>query len=262
MAHRTLIGGTGYTVTGGTDLIDGTARSRTAGRTLVDGTAYAIGFGGLDADFSKNSWRTIIAACQNKQVPDTWNVGDSCMMAFGKKNYQIDIIGKNHDAYAAGGTAPLTFQLHNSYSTAYAMNSTSTNAGGWKECAMRKTHLPAVLALMPAEVQSGIREVSKTTAAGGSGSSGIETVTDKLFLLSEVETFGSTGNSAAGEGSQYAYYGAGGSAVKTLNGGMSSWWLRSPMRTSNYSFCASSGGGSPTDLDATAERGTAFAFCF
>ena len=48
MAHRTLIGGTGYTVTGGTDLIDGTARSRTAGRTLVDGTAYAIGFGGLD----------------------------------------------------------------------------------------------------------------------------------------------------------------------------------------------------------------------
>ena len=63
MAHRTLIGGTGYTVTGGTDLIDGTARSRTAGRTLVDGTAYAIGFGGLDADFSKNSWRTIIAAC-------------------------------------------------------------------------------------------------------------------------------------------------------------------------------------------------------
>ena len=118
MAHRTLIGGTGYTVTGGTDLIDGTARSRTAGRTLVDGTAYAIGFGGLDADFSKNSWRTIIAACQNKQVPDTWNVGDSCMMAFGKKNYQIDIIGKNHDDYADGsGKAPLTFQMHTCYAT-------------------------------------------------------------------------------------------------------------------------------------------------
>ena len=45
---------------------------------------------------------SIIAACQNKQVPDTWNVGDSCMMAFGKKNYQIDIIGKNHDDYADG----------------------------------------------------------------------------------------------------------------------------------------------------------------
>ena len=143
----------------------------------------------------------------------------------------------------------------------YAMNSTSTNGGGWKECAMRKTHLPTVLALMPAEVQSGIREVSKTTMAKRSDK-WLETVPDKLFLLSEVETFGSTGNSAAGEGSQYAYYGAGGSAVKTLNGGMSSWWLRSPMRTSDYSFCASSGGGEPTNLDAKLERGTAFAFCF
>ena len=43
MAHRTLIGGTGYTVTGGTDLIDGTDRSPTAGRTQVDSTANAIG---------------------------------------------------------------------------------------------------------------------------------------------------------------------------------------------------------------------------
>ena len=240
-----------------TSSLNGNSRTQTVliGTQTADITLF-------DSVFANNSWETIIAVCKAGNVPDSWAVGNSKSMTIGGAEYQIDIIGKNHDAYAAGGTAPLTFQLHNSYSTAYAMNSTSTNTGGWKECAMRKTHLPAVLALMPAEVQSGIREVSKTTAAGGSGSSGIETVTDKLFLLSEVETFGSTGNSAAGEGSQYAYYGAGGSAVKTLNGGMSSWWLRSPMRTSNYSFCASSGGGSPTDLDATAERGTAFAFCF
>ena len=213
-----------------TSSLNGNSRTQTVliGTQTADITLF-------DSVFANNSWETIIAVCKSGNVPDSWAVGNSKSMTIGGAEYQIDIIGKNHDAYAAGGTAPLTFQLHNSY---------------------------AVLALMPAEVQSGIREVSKTTAAGGSGSSGIETVTDKLFLLSEVETFGSTGNSAAGEGSQYAYYGAGGSAVKTLNGGMSSWWLRSPMRTSNYSFCASSGGGSPTDLDATAERGTAFAFCF
>ena len=217
----------------------------------------------FDSVFANNSWETIIAVCKAGNVPDSWAVGNSKSMTIGGAEYQIDIIGKNHDDYADGsGKAPLTFQLHNSYGTAYAMKSTSTNAGGWKECAMRKTHLPAVLALMPAEVQSGICEVSKTTAAGGSGSSWVETVTDKLFLLSEVETFGSTGNSAAGEGSQYAYYETGDSAVKTLNGEMSSWWLRSPMRTSDYSFCASSGGGEPTHLDAKLERGTAFAFCF
>ena len=126
---------------------------------------------------------------------------------------------------------------------------------------MRKTHLPAVLALMPAEVQSGIREVSKTTAAKSSDK-WLETVPDKLFLLSEVEVFNSTENSATGEGSQYAYYGSGYSAVKTLNGTGTCWWLRSPMRTSDYSFCASTVGGEQTNLNATDEHGTAFAFCF
>ena len=187
MAHRTLIGGTGYTVTGGTDLIDGTARSRTAGRTLVDGTAYAIGFGRLDADFSKNSWRTIIAACQNKQVPDTWNVGDSCMMAFGKKNYQIDIIGKNHDDYADGsGKAPLTFQMHTTYATQYKMNGAEYNNCGWKNCLVRTSNaFPALKKVMPAEVVAALKAVTKKTTAGGA-SSAIDTTEDTLFLLSEI----------------------------------------------------------------------------
>ena len=216
----------------------------------------------FDSVFANNSWETIIAVCKAGNVPDSWAVGNSKNMTIGGTEYQIDIIGKNHDDYADGsGKAPLTFQLHNSYGTAYAMNSTSINAGGWKECAMRKTHLPAVLALMPAEVQSGIREVSKTTAAKSSDK-WLETVPDKLFLLSEVETFGSTANSEAGEGSQYTYYETGGSTVKTLNGTATSWWLRSPMRTSDYTFCASSVGGDPTHLNATDERGAAFAFCF
>lgn len=216
----------------------------------------------FDSVFANNSWETIIAACRSGNVPDSWAVGNSKNMTIGGAEYQIDIIGKNHDDYADGsGKAPLTFQLHNCYGTAYAMNSTSTNAGGWKECAMRKTHLPAVLALMPAEVQSGIREVSKTTETKSSDS-WLATVSDKLFLLSEVEVFNSTENSETGEGSQYAYYGASGSTVKTLNGTATSWWLRSPMRTADFAFCASSVGGDPTHLNATDERGTAFAFCF
>ena len=214
--------------------------------------------------FANNSWETIIAACRSGDVPDSWAIGNSKNMTINGTDYQIDIIGKNHDDYADGsGKAPLTFQMHNSYGTAYAMNSTSTNAGGWKECAMRKTHLPAILALMPAEVQSGIREVSKITLSRDtSGIPTMDTTSDKLFLLSEVEVFNSTENSASGEGSQYAYYGASGSTVKTLNGGRISWWLRSPMSTSDYSFCASSAGGAPTNLNATDERGAAFAFCF
>ena len=217
-----------------------------------------------DPVFGNNSWADIIKACQEKQVPNTWNVGDSCNMTINNKTYAIDIIGKNHDDYADGsGKAPLTFQMHNSYGTAYAMNSTSTNVGGWKECAMRKTHLPAILALMPAEVQSGIREVSKITLSRDTaGIPTMDTTSDKLFLLSEIEVFNSIEYSTSGEGSQYAYYGASGSTVKTLNGKDTSWWLRSPMSTSDYTFCASSVGGNQTNLRATDERGAAFAFCF
>ena len=69
----------------------------------------------FDAIFANNSWEEIIAACQSGNVPDSWSVGDSKAMTINGTNYQIDIIGKNHDTYTAGGTAPLTFQMHDCY---------------------------------------------------------------------------------------------------------------------------------------------------
>lgn len=44
MAHKTLISGTPYSMTGGTDLIAGTSYQIGGGRTLVNGTAYEIKF--------------------------------------------------------------------------------------------------------------------------------------------------------------------------------------------------------------------------
>ena len=44
MAHKTLVGGTAYEISGGKTLIDGTAYSIKNGKTLVGGTAYEIGF--------------------------------------------------------------------------------------------------------------------------------------------------------------------------------------------------------------------------
>src|SRR5574344_918776 len=149
-------------------------------------------------------------------------------MTIGGASYTVTIIGKNHDTYTAGGTAPITFQLQDCYGTKYQMNSSDTNSGGWTDCAMRSTHLPALLAAMPAEVKAAIREVNKLSSAG-SQSATINTTADKLFLLSEIEIFGSITYSKSGEGSQYAYYSAGNSKVKNVSGGsVSSWWERSP----------------------------------
>ena len=44
MAHKTLVGGTAYEITGGKALVDGTVYSIKNGKTLVGGTAYEVGF--------------------------------------------------------------------------------------------------------------------------------------------------------------------------------------------------------------------------
>lgn len=44
MAHKTLVGGTAYGISGGKCLIGGTAYSIKKGRTLVGGTGYDISF--------------------------------------------------------------------------------------------------------------------------------------------------------------------------------------------------------------------------
>ena len=183
-------------------------------------------------------------------------------MIINNTTYAIDIIGKNHDDYADGsGKAPLTFQLHDCYGETKNMNSSNTNSGGWTSCAMRSTHLPDILALMPTEVQNGIREVSKKASVGG-GSSTIETVSDKLFLLSEIEIFGSVSSSKSGEGTQYDYYKAGNSKVKKRNGSEAYWWERSPRARGSTNFCLVTSNGSASNIGASNTYSVAFAFCF
>ena len=260
-AHKTLVNGTTYTVKGGKCLVNGTVYSIKKGRTLIGGTGYDITFKPpYGPVFANNTWEQIIEACHNNAVPDTWKVADQKPMTINGVDYQIDIIGKNHDDYSDGsGKAPLTFQLHDCYGTKYQMNSSNTNTGGWTSCAMRSTHLPAILALMPSEVQAGIKEVNKLTSEG-SVSSTINTTADKLFLLSEIEIFGSRTYSKSGEGSQYAYYSAGNSKVKNLSGSAYNWWERS--LTGSAYFCRVNNNGTADKLYASNSRGVAFAFCF
>lgn len=233
--------------------------SNTASVSVKDSYALTLNF--LKGNFADNDWASIIAACHSGSVPSTWVVGNSKIMTINGTSYQVDIIGKNHDTYTAGGKAPLTFQLHDCYANTKVMNSSNTNSGGWKNSAMRTTHLPAILALMPTEVQNGIREVSKKASVGGASST-IETVSDKLFLLSEGEIFGSTTYSAAGEGTQYDYYKAGNSKVKKRSGSADTWWELSPVATSYTGFCMVNRDGYADYNSASDDRAVAFGFCF
>lgn len=211
--HNTLSGGVSCEVTGGTVLIGGVACEIQSGMTLVNGVAKEITFAPpveVEAVFSDNTWEQIVAACQAKYIPDTWNVGDSKTMAINGISYPIIIIGKNHDVYSDGsGTAPLTFRMNECYHQLYSMHGSAGYTAGWPGCDMRNSYLPAILAQMPSVVRNSIREVDKETT-NGKGATAIVLESDKLFLLSESEMTGSRcvyQNINVGlEGSRYEYF--------------------------------------------------------
>lgn len=70
-AHKTLVGGTAYTVKGGKCMVDGTVYNILKGRTLIDGTGWDITFPSAEPDVSK-TWRFNDAiSCWDGM---TWNV--------------------------------------------------------------------------------------------------------------------------------------------------------------------------------------------
>ena len=241
----------------GTWTVTATAGSTTNTADVVVGTAN-VDLIMIDPVFRNNSWAAIIKACQEKQVPDTWNVGDSCNMTINNKTYAIDIIGKNHDDYADGsGKAPLTFQMHTTYATQYKMNGAEYNNCGWKNCLVRTSNaFPKLKQVMPAEVVAALKAVTKKTTAGGASSS-IDTTSDTLFLLSEIEVQGTRTHSYAGEGTQYAYYKTAANRKKNR-----AWYLRSPRINSTSCFCRTGWDGEADWSVASEVDGIAAAWCF
>ena len=223
---------------------------------VINKTAIA-----LNSNFADNDWDVIIYACHSGNVPDTWVAGDNKTMTIDGKSYQVDIVGKNHDTYTAGGIAPLTFGLHDCYGTKYPMNSNDTNSTSWNSSKMRTETLTAILAKMPVNIQNGIRAVNKLTAMSGSIST-IKTDSDKLFTFSEMEVNGSAAYSYSGEGKQYDYYKAGNSKVKKVGSTASQWWLRSPHVNDIKRFCLVNKDGSVSSYYASTSNGVCFGFCF
>ena len=114
------------------------------------------------------------------------------------------IIGINHDGLADGsGKAGLTFEATNAVLGA-RLNPTDTNTGGWEKSELRgRFNSGDLWTLLPAELQSKVKSVTKMTDNKGGGSAGTPTATtDKVFLLSATEVWGNVES----DGVQYEYY--------------------------------------------------------
>ena len=207
----------------------------------------------LNANFAENDWNDIVLACENNCVPESWNVGDTKAMTIDGKDYQIRVLGKNHDTYTAGGTAPLTFQIAEICGTA-PMNATQTNTTGWSGSQMRTVTMPEILAAMP--VKDAIKAVNKETLNGTRD--GLETTSDKLFLLSEVEVNGSVyfSNNFA-EGKRYEFF----TDVDSMKSN-ASYWLRGPGKNNNIGYTQINMSGYMANGSAEYACGVVFGFCF
>ena len=205
------------------------------------------------------SWEFISATAEAGKAASAWSVGDKKTVKLGGVSYTAQIIGFNHDTKTAGDRAGITFQLVDCLNTKYQMNSSDTNVGGWKGSALR-ARMDTFLGQLDEDLQSVIKPVNKRTFAGNSTST-IETTSDKLFLLSEFEIFGSATGSHSGEGFQYDWYKAGNTKVKKVNGSADGWWERSPFNGGSGDFCNVASNGGAARVFASNPYGVSFGFC-
>lgn len=197
------------------------------------------------------------------------SVGDSITVNFGSEARVMKIMGFNHydltDANAYGsatatGKAGILLQTEDCLNTTQQMNSSNTNSGGWGSTALRTKLRGDIKNSLSASWRSAIKSVRRKVSAG-SQSTTINTVDDDLFVPTEVEVFGTTTYSVAGEGDQYAYYKAGNSKVKKVNGSAHSWWECSPNASTSAHFCFVSYNGGATTNYASSSNGVALGFC-
>lgn len=221
-------------------------------------------------NFEKASWADIAAISESGRAAAYFGVGEekTIELTTGEK-VTLVILGFNHDDLTGGGKAGMTIGMKNLLATRYAMNSSSTNAGGWDQSKMRTETMQTLLAQLPSDLRNSIKQVNKKATAGNASTT-ITTSSDKLFLFSEVEIDGTTTAGYADEGEQYEYWKTvkdgtvAADRIKYLsNGGGSAnaWWLRSPYVTSSTAFRCIISTGYVGNVSANFTYGVSFGFC-
>ena len=298
---KTSTGTAVFTVTEtGSYTVEATKNGQTVSGTVnvvSSTTSYSLSLVFVSSTLNSNSWATIKSVSDKGQGANYWSVGDRKAVTLngtvggltlsGMATYAF-IIGFNHNS-GYEGTNRIHFQLaktalsggtdvclcDSSYnstgsSAAFRMNTSNTNAGGWAGSYMKKTICPALENVVPSDLRSNLKSVTKYTDNTGSSSTAAANVTattEKFFLLSEYEVFGTTTYANTNEASkqaQYAYYSAGNSKIKYKHNATTTaanWWLRSPCRSNSNIFVFVTTGGTVINASAYNSLGFAPGFC-
>lgn len=174
----------------------------------------------------------------------------------------VKIADFNHDTLSDNTIAPISFIMEDCLKTAYSMNSSNTNVGGWKSAALRSTLNGTIYNTFPSDLKAVIKTTRKKRYNGGASVSTLNAVDDKLWLPSEMELFGSntyTGGTA--EGALYPIYTDAASRIKKVNGSAQYYWTSSAIGSNTNSFGGVNSSGNVSSIGASDYRGVSAGFC-
>lgn len=160
------------------------------------------------------------------------------------------------------GKAGLTFEATNNALALQRINATNTHAGGWEKSELRGLlNTGDLWSLLPCELQSKAKAVTKMTDNKGGGSAGAPSATtDKFFLLSMTEVYGDLQS----DGTQYEYFKSKGVTKSNYSGASLSgyyYWTRSVSPSSSRNFRCVYNYGDWAGNSATTNRGVFPAWC-
>ena len=164
--------------------------------------------------FASCSWETIgqvVNRAINGEIDianNAWSVGDTKNVTLTTgETIQLQIAGFNHDTFEDGTTAPITLVMKDCLNTKASMNSSDTAEGGYPASAMKSFVEDNIYEKLPDDLKTIVAPVKKKCYTAYNDVSKIDESAYKVWLLSEMEVFGSkTYGVGTDEGTQYSIF--------------------------------------------------------
>lgn len=188
---------------------------------------------------------------------DFFLAGDQVIVSEGGSDVIFDVLHVGYKVSEYGHN--IILGRHDCMSNAKRMNSSNTNAGGYKATLMAQ--------YLDGEYYSGLSDEWQNVistyafqASIGSQSSTLQNEEHKVWLPMEYNIFGATTYAAAtehttGGNEQFAYFATAANRVKSINGTASAWWECSPNVGYTTYFCGVTAAGAANNSGASNANG-------
>lgn len=214
-------------------------------------------------DFStiSDSWSEIFANESNGTYSTKYSLGDTKKITINNNDYYAQIVAMDVDPLSDNsGNAKITWILKELYADTHRMNATATNANGWPNTEMRSWLNDTVLPLIPSDVRTAIKEVTKTSYDKTTSTD--VTSNDKLWIPSAREVFTNSSYGYESSGPTYtAIFSSTSTRIKYGSTSANFWWLRSAYSNNTSSFQSVYDNGNSDSRTANSAYGVDLGFC-